>query len=250
MGRRRCWVTHMMLLALAGCALPDSIETEGIVAWNYESISQRSHHAEPRIRVSIRVKELESDPASLTTLGLTPASIPKLLPLLSLFPGPPFLSMRNSVHGGFFRSTIGLQEDEIKELIYRELKESRLVDMVTLEDEPVDYELRGNVNFTFSSDAHYSGLGFLGALVFLPVILVVPIGTLIFECEAHFELLTADSGQVAHSKDYLAEKRVLVWSYNSWRVAWRTFGRDVFPQITAELIRDLRALPHSAWSRE
>ena len=221
------------LLTVLGCS--KHIE-QGLLEGHYKEIAQNGGQVIKKDPVTIRINDLENVPLSKKEPF---SAVIKLFPLLSLIP-------INAV----YTNQIGrmkLGQDEVEDILLRELQKSGIAEDVTYKGEPKDYDIRGKINFIYKNNYHASGLGILLYQNSLLFMLILPSMTARFTCEAHFEVVSADGTKVILSKDYIAKSKWQYYIMYDNDRARSCYGQEVLPQIVKQFIADLKALDPSVW---
>lgn len=227
-------------VTMFSCATPpDEFYRDGIVAWNYHSlVVQRNTPA----FASISIDDVISEPPSSEAPAL---GVIKVIPIVSLIP------IRNTyvnqVHdrsypvyniGGFAEQTEPLGEGEIERILAEEIKKAGIARDVRLGSGQSDYMIRGSVNFSYTINGHFSGLGGLYPILWL----VLPGSTDSFHCQAHFDVLSSDGARVFMSKDYETRHKHQYFLFGTSDRRWMIYGEKILPIIIRDFIRDLEAL--------
>jgi hypothetical protein len=137
-----------------------------------------------------------------------------------------------------------LDRMEVERIFAQEIRRARLVESVTLGAEPADLEVRGRVEFLTVGGAD-RGLGILA------IIIDMAVPRKIFRehqtAKAHLELWAIGHSTAILARDYATERRGRHTALSQDPVD-RAWGEELVPQIVAQFISDLRALPPDAWS--
>lgn len=235
-----------ILFAITGCShFPAGVQEKGIVAWNYTPIQSYTYNEsnEQKIPVSIRVNNFESK-ESQTDLGF-PGAILRLFPILSLLASP--FDYTNRIFDDHMTKA-DLKEFEVENILVEEIRETGLITKIVQGGEPKDFDMRGNVNFSWKDYRHFSGLGNILYIAVLPPLLL-PISSYHFTCEAHLEVVSKD-GRIILAKDYNAKTKCFVGLiYGNAHRHYHAYGKELFPQIVKQFIADLKAIPKTVWGK-
>jgi hypothetical protein len=171
----------------------------------------------------------------------------KLIPILSLIPLAD-ATWKNTVPFGVDPSTsvTTLQKGDIENILVSEIKKTGMFDEVEYQGLPKDYDIKGRVNLTIETYIHASGLGVLYELSLIGLF-TLPMATLYYTCEAHFDVISTKDNKVIFSKDYLSEDKEwegIIYHISQLKPTRATlsseFGEDVFPVIVKEFVYDLQ----------
>ena len=220
----------------SGC-MPERVRTHGLVAWNYKSVVPTGVRSQPVAPVSLRIRALEKAESAEGRSSFLVA-----LPIACLFAPP---TTYTNLLPGDLAGSVQLHQDEVEKILAREIGKTGLVNRVTYEGPPQDFDIGGSVEL--SLDEHLDCWG-QGTVLGWPLAVIVPCGRWHFRCKLHLDIVTPDGSKKIFSKDYFAERKHWGWIYSRPRI-WNTYGRQLFPRIVGQFVTDLKAIPPSAWRK-
>ncbi len=235
----------IILIAMAylsgGCAtLPATAKEKGIVAWSYQTQISQTHEAGPNAPQLI-VGDLQTGPPEIdASVGHNAL---KAFPILSLMGKP--VTANNSIYP---LPSQGVGQWELERILAEELGKAGLFGKVTQGESGKGYLLAGTVDFKTNYYMHHSGMGSILYVFSLVGVLFLPDASMEVLCNAHFDLLAPDGKTVVFTKDYQGRSKYFTGIvYNNLSRHETAYGGEVFPQVVAQLVEDLKALPEMAW---
>jgi hypothetical protein len=134
-------------------------------------------------------------------------------------------------------------------LIAEELRKSGVAKNVIFGDGKADYQVRGRAGFTVKRYAHSSGLGSIVYIFSLLGMATLPDSSIRMTGNAYLELVSADGKKVLFAKDYAESTLYQRGSFYGQSAQWRLLGEELYPRIFAQFVKDVQALPKTAWQR-